>query len=81
VSNGLPFFIEWHVDDADHPGRTIVEHRAAPAGIAWIEVGGDEPRLTSWLGPHELPLRHVDGRPGPVRVAIAQTGGEPMVIS
>jgi Glyoxalase-like domain len=78
--DGLPFFIQWHVDDADHPGRTRVEHRGAPAGIAWVELGGDETRLAGWLGPHELPLRHVDGRPGQMRVAVAQDGDEPIVI-
>jgi hypothetical protein len=81
VSDGLPFFIQWHVDEHDHPARTVVEHRAAPAGIEWVELGGDEARLASWLGPHELPLRHVIGRPGPVRVAIAVTDGEPIVVT
>jgi hypothetical protein len=80
-TDGLPFFIEWHVDAADHPGRTVVEHRCAPVGIEWVELGGDEERLASWLGPHDdLPLRHVDGRPGPHRVAIETTGGETIVL-
>ncbi len=81
VSDGLPFFIQWHVGDADHPGRTVVEHRGSPTGIAWVEFGGDEGQLESWLGPHELPLRHVDGRPGPLRVAVARARGEPIVVS
>jgi hypothetical protein len=81
-SAGLPFFIEWHIDDADHPGRTVVEHRRAPTGIEWVELGGDEERLASWLGPHEdeLPLRHVDGRPGPHRVAITMTEGATIML-
>ncbi len=29
---GLPFFIQWHVDDADHPGAARVEHRVAAVG-------------------------------------------------
>jgi hypothetical protein len=79
-SEGLPFFIEWHIDEADHPGRTVVDHRCAPVGIEWVELGGDEERLASWLGPHDLPLRHVGGRPGPHRIAIAVAGGQTIVI-
>ena len=67
LTEGLPFFIQWHVDDVDHPGRALVEHRCAAVGIDWVELGGDKDRLASWLGPHELPLRHVDGAPGPHR--------------
>jgi hypothetical protein len=81
MTEGLPFFIEWHVDDADHPGRAPVAHRCDPSGIEWVEVGGDERRLASWLGPHELPLRHVEDRPGPIRIAIAVADGVPMVLS
>jgi Glyoxalase-like domain len=81
LSEGLPFFIQWHVADGDHPGRTVAEHRCVPAGIEWVELGGDEARLASWLGPHELPLRHVRGRPGPVRFAVAVAGGDPILIS
>jgi hypothetical protein len=79
-SDGVPFFIEWHVDATDHPGRAVAEHRCAPVGIKWVEFGGDEARLESWLGTHDLPLRHVDGRPGPYRFAIALAGGETIVI-
>jgi hypothetical protein len=79
-TEGLPFFIEWHIDRTAHPGRTVVEHRRAPAGIDWVELGGDEERLASWLGPHELPIRYVDGEPGPHRVAIRLEDGESIVI-
>ena len=47
---GLPFFIQWHVADVDHPGRMPVEHGVAAAGIDWVEIGGDPDRLASWLG-------------------------------
>ena len=49
-------------------------------GIEWVELGGDPDRLGAWLGEHELPLRHVDGAPGPHRVAMSVAGGEPIVI-
>ena len=57
----LPFFIEWQVAAADHPGRSIVPHQVEPIGIAWLEVGATEPRLDVWLGPHELDLRPTGG--------------------
>jgi hypothetical protein len=80
LTDGLPFFIRWHVADGDHPGRTSAAHRCAAAGIDWVELGGDEERLTSWLGPHQLVLRVVDGPTGPRRVAVAVADGEPIVI-
>ena len=79
-ADGLPFFIQWHVDAADHPGRQPVEHRAAVSGIEWVELGGDRDRLGAWLGEPDLPLRHVDGAPGPHRVAISVLGAEPIVL-
>jgi Glyoxalase-like domain len=80
LSEGLPFFIQWVVDDVDHPGRALVEHRSAAVGIDWVELGGDKDRLASWLGQHELPLRHVEGAPGLHRVAVAIANGESIVI-
>ena len=80
LSEGLPFFIHWDVDDVDHPGRDLVEHRCAAVGIDWVELGGDKGRLASWLGQHELPLRHVEGAPGPHRIAITVANGEPIII-
>jgi len=80
LAEGLPFFIQWNVDEADHPGRELVEHRCSVVGIDWIELGGDGHRLASWLGQHELPLRHVDGAPGLHRMAVGIANGEPIVI-
>ena len=81
LTEGLPFFIQWLVDDADHPGRALSEHCGAAIGIDWVELGGDPDRLASWLGPHELPLRHVPGAPGPHRMAVTIADGEPLVIA
>jgi hypothetical protein len=80
LTEGLPFFIEWHLADADHPGRTSVEHRSGASGIEWVELGGDPEQLAAWLGPNDLPLRHADGPSGPRRIAVAVAGGEPLVI-
>ena len=41
---GLPFFIQWHIDDADHPGRAPVEHRVPPSastGSSSAEIRSD----------------------------------------
>jgi hypothetical protein len=80
LSDGLPFFIQWHVDEADHPGRERVEHGCNAVGIDWVELGGDRDRLEAWLGPQELPLRLVDGVAGPRRVAVAVADGEDILI-
>lgn len=80
LNEGLPFFIQWLVHDADHPGRGVVEHRCAATGIDWVELGGDKDRLAGWLGQHALSLPHVEGAPGPHRVAVAVANGEPIVI-
>ena len=80
LTEGLPFFIRWHGDDVDHPGRAMVEHRCVAVGIEWVELGGDKDRLASWLGPNALPVRHVEGPPGLHRIAVALADGEPIVI-
>lgn len=80
LSEGLPFFIQWFVDDVDHPGRALVEHHAAAIGIDWVELGGDQDRLASWLGEHELPLQLVEGAAGPHRLAVATANGESIII-
>lgn len=71
----LPFYIQWDIDDDQHPGRTPVDHRVEPDGIIWVEYGGDEQRLADRLGDHSLPIRVVDEPAGPRRVAIATSEG------
>jgi hypothetical protein len=72
----LPFFITWDVPPADHPGRSEVDHRIEPRGISWVELRGDEARLSDWLGAHDLELRVRPGRPGLEAVGIATASGE-----
>lgn len=71
----LPFFIQWDVTDDDHPGRTSVDHRTQPDGIAWVEYGGDPERLSDWLGGETLPIRYTGDQPGPRRLSITTTDG------
>jgi hypothetical protein len=80
ITDGVPFFIQWHVPDRDHPGHDRITHRRRPTGIDWVELGGDASRLREWLGDDDLPLRIVDGPPGPHRLAIAMADGDAVVL-
>ena len=79
TTGALPFFIEWGGSADLHPGTAPAPHRLAPAGIAWIEVAGDEQALRSWLGDLDFELRFVDGPPGLSAVAI-DAGGQEIVL-
>jgi hypothetical protein len=57
ADQSLPFFIEWDGPASAHPGRTQVEHRVAPTGIAWIDVVAPSARLREWTDGAKLPLR------------------------
>jgi len=72
----LPFFIQWSVPDELHPGALAVEHRVAPTGIAWIELGCDSERIRAWLGGAELPIRCVEGPPTVQSVGVLTKCGE-----
>lgn len=76
LTDGLPFFIRWDVDEGDLPGSAPVSHRSGATAITWVEMGGDAARLDAWLGPHDLPLRIAPGDPGPQRFAVATATGE-----
>jgi hypothetical protein len=78
----LPFFISWQVAAELHPGRTPVEHRVAPAGVARVEFGGDKDRLRTWLGEggDELPIDVVDGAPGLRAVTVALADGSELTL-
>ena len=54
----LPFFIE------RDPGIPDPGSGANGDGITWVEVGGNEARLRTWLGGAELPERVVAAPPG-----------------
>ena len=71
----LPFFIEWHVDPSDHPGRAAASHAQRLEGIAWVEFGGSATAMASRLGEHELDIRLIDADPGPVAVGLRTPKG------
>lgn len=74
---GLPTFVHYP-DPADHASAGTADHRVAPAGVAWLELGGDEREIGAWLGPEgaHLPLRFAGGAPGIRALAVATPGGE-----
>ena len=48
ISHHLPFFIEWEVEDASLPGRTLVEPPNRFHGIDEVILSGDAELLTRW---------------------------------
>lgn len=76
MGHGLPFFIQWDGGPDVHPGRAVADHTTTPAGLAWVDLGGDPTEVDEWLGPHDLDLRVVRGAQGVQRIGIATTDGE-----
>ncbi|MFP5364531.1 MAG: VOC family protein [Thermoleophilia bacterium] len=60
----LPFFV------ARDPGVPDPGRGGDAGGISWIELVGDPPRLTRWLGAAELSVRIKEGPPAVVAVGI-----------
>lgn len=73
----LPFFIDWQVPPADHPGATLMKDAPIARGIAWVEIAGDAGRMQEWLGGADVPIRMVRDEPAGVRaVALGTAAGE-----
>jgi Glyoxalase-like domain len=79
ATGAFPFFIQWEGPRDLHPGAAPADHRVTPAGIARVEVTGDERELRAWLGDEGLPLGIAPGPPGLRSVAIATDRGEIVV--
>jgi len=75
-TGALPLFIEWGGANELHPGKTQVDHRLIPRGIAWVEVAANEQSLRSWLGDFDFDLRIVDGPPRLSAVSIRTDADE-----
>ena len=77
-----PFFISWLVPESLHPGRMSVYHPAAPRGVAWVEVSGDERQVRHWLGPDldTVPVRILHGEPDLVAAGIATPSGGEIIL-
>jgi hypothetical protein len=79
----LPFFIDYP-NNGDRLGRwqaiyDRVGHTSAPAGFAELTISGSRSELDDWLGPHDLPLRFVDGNEGIREARIATSHGEAVI--
>ena len=74
----LPFFIDWQGAEQQLDAQHARE--ASTDGIAWVEYGGDAGRLAQWIGEHEMPLRIVEGEPGPHAIGLRR-GSETLVIT
>jgi hypothetical protein len=77
----LPFFIVYEGDvDARterlHARYERVAHACAPTVLTAIDVAGPHDEYDAWLGPHDLPLRYVDGPPGLRSVTFATDRGD-----
>lgn len=71
----LPFFIEWHCDPDDHPGRTLARHIVEPAGISEVVLGAG--RLQDLIdGADGVTPRTTPG----VGSVVIQTGGGPVTL-
>jgi hypothetical protein len=73
----LPFFIDWQGAEESLDRRH--GEAASTDGIAWVEYGGDPPRIAEWVGGDELPLRLGVGAPGPRAIGVRR-GSESLVI-
>lgn len=71
----LPFFIAWETPEA-HPGRMAAVHPSGARAITRVDVAGDEAAFRAWTGERPVPVRFVEGSPGPVSVAIATSSAE-----
>jgi hypothetical protein len=76
----LPFFIDYP-SNGDRNGRLQamydrVGHRSSPVCFFELTIGGSETEMLDWLGPHDLPLRFVNGEAG-IRAARISTAEGP----
>jgi catechol 2,3-dioxygenase-like lactoylglutathione lyase family enzyme len=73
----LPFFVDWQGAEVSLDRERDQVARAE--GISWVEYGGDAARLKAWTGGSDVPLRIVDGEPGPRAIALKR-GSDEIVI-
>ena len=70
-----PFFLQWLVPSALHPGAEVVSHRVSPQGIERVDVSGDEDAIRDWIGEPAFDLRVVPGTSGVLGAGIATASG------
>ena len=76
---GSPFFIQWQVDDANHPARSMVAHQIDPGGITWVEIGNQSDVIEAVFDEASLDIRKVAGIHGVGRIGVGR-GSQEIVI-
>lgn len=71
-----PFFIQWEVPPARHPGRMAAGHRVEPLGLSWVEVSGDPSAIEAWIDNASLDIRVGRGGSGIVAAGVRTTHGD-----
>jgi hypothetical protein len=84
VERSRPFFIEFDLDRAERErawrdAYRAARHSSAPGSFTFLEVGGGELELRSWLGDIDVPIRFVEGDPG-IHAAGIETAAGVVVI-
>jgi len=72
-SERLPFFIEWHINEADHPGNVSEANRDTQ--MVGVTISGSLERLGSWLGDPIAGIHLEEGAPGIRQVGIRTNRG------
>lgn len=73
TSEALPFFIEWLVPEAQHPGRLPISHRAGTARIVSVTMSGEVGRLRLWAE-GAVGVEIVAGKPGITAALVTDAG-------
>jgi hypothetical protein len=74
----MPFFIQWQVPAALHPGEEPIDHPCGARGIDWVQVSGDWNSIEHWIGGFlgGVPIRVTAGPPEIRSVALRTPSGE-----
>jgi hypothetical protein len=81
IERARPFFVEFDLDRTTREREwrgayRAAGHSSAPGAFTFVEVGGEEPELRSWIGDVDVPIRFVKGDPGIRAAGIETAAGE-----
>lgn len=71
LTRDRPFFIQWEIDMADHPGRLL----EGQGPIEAVVLSGRAEELRTWLGSVDGAVSVVEGKPGITGLTIAHPSG------
>lgn len=72
-TEGLPFFVEWDIAPADHPGRAALSQATETTAVE-VSLSGDIGKLADWAGGTDG-VTFRDGKPGLDSVVVRTDGG------